>query len=40
MKLVRKLHELHEKHENLWWMLIVVIAIAGLLVFASRVAGW
>lgn len=40
MKLVEKLHELHEKHENLWWILLAVAAIAGLLFFASKVAGW
>jgi len=40
MKPLRKLHELHQKHENLWWILLGLIAIGGLLFFASKVAGW
>ncbi len=32
----RKLHELHEKHENLWWILLCVLAAFALLVFTSR----
>jgi hypothetical protein len=39
MNVLRKLHELHEKHENLWWILLCVVAIAGLLVFATKVWG-
>ena len=40
MSTFRKLHELHEKHENLWWILLCVLATIGLLVFAGTVAGW
>ena len=40
MNVLRKLHELHEKHENLWWILVSVLAAVGLLVFASKVFGW
>lgn len=39
MSQFRKLHELHEKHENLWWILLAVLAAVGLLVFASTVVG-
>ena len=40
MRLVDRLHQLHEKHENLWWIVLGVIAAIGLLLFAGRVAGW
>ncbi len=40
MSIRRKLHELHEKHENLWWILLAIAAVVGLLVFASKVIGW
>ena len=40
MKSFRILHELHEKHENLWWILLGVIATLGLLFFATKVMGW
>ena len=40
MSIRRKLHELHEKHENLWWILLGIVAVVGLLVFASKVVGW
>ena len=40
MSIRRKLHELHEKHENLWWILLAIVAVVGLLVFASKVVGW
>lgn len=36
----QKLHELHEKHENLWWILLFVFAAIGLLIFAGTVAAW
>lgn len=39
-KHIQRLHQLHEKHENLWWILLCVLAAIGLLVFASTVAGW
>ena len=39
MKAFRKLHELHEKHENLWWILLGLLAIVGLLVFATKTWG-
>lgn len=39
MSVLRKLHELHEKHENAWWILLFVIAAIGLLVFAGTVMG-
>ena len=40
MKAFRKLHELHEKHENLWWILLCVLAAIGLLVFATKLNNW
>lgn len=39
MKSLRKLHEFHEKHENWWWILIALLAVIGLLIFASKVLG-
>ena len=39
MSQIRKLHELHEKHENLWWILLAVIAVFGLLFFAGGLMG-
>ncbi len=40
MSRLRTLHELHEKHENLWWIVLAVVATVGLLVFAGTVMGW
>ncbi|MGI9470977.1 MAG: hypothetical protein ACR2NZ_05570 [Rubripirellula sp.] len=39
MTAFERLHELHEKHENLWWIVLGVIALIGLLVFAGNVVG-
>jgi hypothetical protein len=40
MSAMDRLHELHEKHENLWWIALGVIAVGGLLIFAGKVFGW
>ena len=40
MSAMDRLHELHEKHENLWWIALGVFAVAGLLMFAGKVFGW
>lgn len=39
MNQIPKLHQLHERHENIWWILIALIAGAGLLFFAGTVFG-
>jgi len=40
MSHLRTLHELHEKHENLWWIVLGVVAAIGLLLFAGTLMGW
>ncbi|MEM8665992.1 MAG: hypothetical protein AAGG48_00645 [Planctomycetota bacterium] len=40
MSLFRKLHELHQKHENLWWIMLAVIAATGLLLLSGNVIGF
>ena len=40
MNAFERLHELHEKHENLWWVLLGLAAAIGLLLFAGTVVGW
>jgi hypothetical protein len=39
MSRLRTLHELHEKHENLWWIVLAVVSVLGLLLFAGTVMG-
>lgn len=36
---LRKLHEFHEKHERLWWIVLGVVATVGLLIAASQIGG-
>ena len=40
MSRLRTLHELHEKHENLWWIVLAAIALVGILLFAGTVMAW
>lgn len=35
------IHKLHERHENVWWIVLMCVAVAfALLVLAQTVSGW